>query len=510
MWSCPPIRQACALRACVIVLLLGFRTSALSRHSLIADAGSTGTRMYLFRLQELPEGPKLDITDLGKGPALSSFENSPSDAPDAVRHQIEVAKGMLPEQDHSSVTVSIFATAGMRLLDKARADAVYKGLRTGLLDEAYPFDRAAFQARTISGEEEGSFAMVAANYLAGHISMKLEMTSSHLMGVLDLGGSSTQIAIPPQLIRGASLAQNLGPNQADVRSFLSFGMERMRQHTYKHLVSGADAAARAHDAAPNPCAFYGYREPGHGWRGTGDAKACQATIKALMTEQTLTCRRRSEARNCIPMELPRLAVKPVSAQEPCFFLISAYMFATDFARWWLNISKGSQAPDIGDKKSADLRLMDRVAAASPEMFARPTIAELRTAAALLCAAAWENLTAAVKVAGHQFTSPHKAPHRCFELNYIVTLLSVGYGFREDVRAFEVAASIGGRELEWTLGAFLLGPFMAKGGGSLSLRHQNFDQSSNNALLIAPLVGIIVYAARRCWAYMNPSPGLHVN
>lgn len=464
----------------------------------------------MFSLGTSPEGPKLDVTDLGKGPALSSFEDRPAEAPAVVRQQLERARELLPAEEHGSVPVSVLATAGMRLVDKAKADAVYEGLRAGLLDETYPFDRTAFHARTISGEEEASFAMVAANYLAGHLGTTVEMTSSHLMGVLDLGGSSTQIAVPPQLLQGASLAQNLG--QAYVRSYLSFGMERMRQATYDEVMRRADPAARDNDAVPNPCAFYGYQEAGHGWRGTGDARGCEALIKGVLTEQTITCRRRGRASYCMPMELPRLAAKPASAGEPRFFLISAYMFVTDFVRWWLEHPNAVHAAGQGAGTSAELSMVERVTAASPELFARPTIAELRTAATLLCSATWGNLSEAVQLPGkgHQYTPAHKAPHRCFEMNYIVTVLSAGYGFKEDVRAFEVVGSIGGRDVEWTLGAFLMGPILEKGIEGLSLRQQGPDEASNRFLLAAPLVGIVIYAARRWWAYMNTSPGLHVS
>merc|ERR1712192_143328 len=45
-------------------------------------------------------------------------------------------------------------------------------------------------------------------------------------------------------------------------------------------------------------------------------------------------------------------------------------------------------------------------------------------------------------------------HRCFEMNYIIALLSFGYGFPDNVRAFHFVNDIDGHDVEWSLGAFL--------------------------------------------------------
>jgi Golgi nucleoside diphosphatase len=90
--------------------------------------------------------------------------------------------------------------------------------------------------------------------------------------------------------------------------------------------------------------------------------------------------------------------------------------------------------------------------------ASPTVSEIRAAAIAVCAEPWGNLDAVANHPDrkHKFTGPVKVPHRCFELNYIAALLSVGYGFGKDERIFHVVDEIGGEEVEWTLGAFLHG------------------------------------------------------
>mmetsp|Transcript_31567 Transcript_31567/g.71153 ORF Transcript_31567/g.71153 Transcript_31567/m.71153 type:complete len:478 (+) Transcript_31567:70-1503(+) len=427
--------------------------------ALIADAGSTGTRVYLFRLDASgsseDEAPKVQITDLGKGPALSSFQDKPQEAAMAVQPQLEKAKELIPEALRASVPVSVFATAGMRLVAEDAQQAIYRGLREGLLNgpETFVFDAERLQAHTISGREEGVFALVAANYLARHLGASLHSASGDLMGVLDLGGSSTQVAVPPSLNAGEPLVPKLGREHTFVRSFLKLGMERMRQRTYQRFVDAASESLRKGRAVPNPCSFYGYSEADDVWRGIGDAASCEEAIAATLEEEKASCSADASAApaaecfGAAPVPLP----KAPAATASRFFLISGYLYVTDFARWFLDLP--------GTKKEA-LQVPQ-----APGAFSTPTISELREAAVALCAEPWESLSASASDPNsrHRFTGAKKIPHRCFELNYIAALLSVGYGFNVNERLFRIVEDVDGGEIEWTLGAFLHG--IAPGGGA---------------------------------------------
>jgi len=401
---------------------------------------------------------KLDISDLGKGPPLSSFQDNPDDAAATVRKQVEKARGLIPRSLHSAVPVLIFATAGMRLVQAQKARAVYEGLRVGVLDGDFPFDRKAYQARTISGREEGVYAFLAANYLAQRIGLDLKVRNQNLMGVLDLGGSSTQIAVPPKVREGSPIAASLGEAHMYVRSFLSLGMERMRQLTFQTLFQEAHWALRGGARVPNPCAFDGYIESGELWRGTGDAAQCQKVVATVLRREATLCRgsepRSLRRSSCLPMGLVRPAMDAASAAVPRFFLISGFVFVADFTRWWL------EHPGVLPKPSEDLLADEREilsALGNATAFTSPTIAELKAAVAVLCASPWSNVSnsAANPSTRHRYSPISKVPHRCFELNYIITLLSHGYGFPEGSRPFQFVDAIAGREVEWTLGAFLI-------------------------------------------------------
>jgi len=427
------------------ILVLGWINvgcAASSRYALIADAGSTSTRVYLFHLYSDGTDPaKVQISDVGKGPALSSFHENPSQAANAVRPQLEKAAGLIPEEMRAAVPVSVFATAGMRLVPLKEQEAIYAGLSQGLLQSNYTFARDQFHARTISGREEGIFALIAANYLANRLYLTLESAASPLMGVLDLGGSSTQVAHPPDISVGESLVPKLGEDHTFVRSFLKLGMEKMRQRTYSGYVEEAHPVVRAKRAVPNPCSFYGYSEPEEPWRGTGEASKCEESIAALLKAEQEGCEAQATSDVCLRSDMiPEQAA--TSSTSTRFFLISGYLYVTDFVRWWL------EQPGVRTDEFEVLR--------GPDAFTTPTIAELRAAATVLCAENWERLTsiASDPTRRHKFTKDHKVPHRCFEVNYINALLSTGYGFGENERIFKIVEDIDGSEIEWTLGAFL--------------------------------------------------------
>jgi len=476
-----------------------------SPYTLVADAGSTGTRMYLFHFEADAGGKeKLDISDLGKGPALSSFQDKPGDAVATVTQQIDKAKSIIPAHLWMGVPVMVFATAGMRLVDKAKAEAVYAGLTSGLLAANFPFDPSALVAKTISGREEGVYAFVAANYLSENIDADMKVKKLELMGVMDLGGSSTQIAVPPLVSRqGDALQASLGEAHMYVKSFLSLGMERMRKLTYEKTVHEAHWAQRLSAKVPNPCAFNGFDGSGELWRGTGDAVQCQHTITAVLTNETERCKRKKKGgQDCLPMprhlksghhhnKSPFKQAKGAAPHR--FFMISGYVFVADFARWWL------EHPGVLAKPPENMQQDEREllsALATSKTFSNPTLRELRSAAAVLCSGPWTDVIAAASNSEtrHKFTNEKKAADRCFELNYIICLLSVGYGFPEDDRPFQYVDSIGGRDVEWSLGAFLL----SRSKSGLDIEQGSNDTSATSMALqgdtwIIVLAGILLLA-----------------
>merc|ERR1711998_647730 len=83
--------------------------------------------------------------------------------------------------------------------------------------------------KTISGVEEGRYALVAANFFALHANF-----TDHLpRAVMDLGGSSTQIVVPLSMcVRKDGICDDIW-----VKSFSNYGMEMSMQILEEELLN---------------------------------------------------------------------------------------------------------------------------------------------------------------------------------------------------------------------------------------------------------------------------------
>ena len=59
-------------------------------------------------------------------PGLSSYADKPADAAHNLHSLIDKAKIFIPKEEWSSTPITLKATAGLRLLPKAKADAILK------------------------------------------------------------------------------------------------------------------------------------------------------------------------------------------------------------------------------------------------------------------------------------------------------------------------------------------------------------------------------------------------
>ena len=224
-----------------------------SPYVILCDAGSTGTRLYVYSLPPAPtsattshevriqEGPKIR-------PGLSS--QTPATAGTYLLPAFEAALEMIPVEYHETTPVYVYATAGMRLLPDQLQEEIYDALALGLTSPdargIVPFVVERENLGTIDGTDEGYFAALAVNYLSGVIGPDLitlpaedasdglpdrndldrrqlswfgskkgaagnsnsnsnSNNGSHrtLLGALDLGGASAQIVFDAALLAGA-------------------------------------------------------------------------------------------------------------------------------------------------------------------------------------------------------------------------------------------------------------------------------------------------------------------
>ncbi|XP_029984378.1 ectonucleoside triphosphate diphosphohydrolase 5 [Sphaeramia orbicularis] len=165
-------------------------------YAVMFDAGSTGTRIHVYTFIQ-SDSEKLPVLDNEMfhsiKPGLSAYADSPEMAGHTVRMLLKVAKKTVPRLEWKRTPVVLRATAGLRLLSVEKAQ--------GLLDQVqHVFDESPFlvpdnSVSIMNGTNEGILAWISLNFLTGH----LQAQSKNTVGILDLGGGSTQITFLPKL-----------------------------------------------------------------------------------------------------------------------------------------------------------------------------------------------------------------------------------------------------------------------------------------------------------------------
>lgn len=164
-------------------------------YGIMFDAGSTGTRIHIYKfIQKDPvELPVLDSEMYhAVKPGLSAYKDNPEEGGNTIRQLLKIAKKTVPESEWKQTPVVLKATAGLRLLPEEKADALLKEVRDIFKDS--PFFVPNNSVSIMNGTNEGVLAWVTVNFLTGHLYAKTRRT----VGILDLGGGSTQITFLPK------------------------------------------------------------------------------------------------------------------------------------------------------------------------------------------------------------------------------------------------------------------------------------------------------------------------
>lgn len=226
------------MRAFIVSLLISALSLfvpayAKSKYEIIIDAGSSGSRLQLFEYDSEKKIPDVQrILSKKKTPGLSSFVNEPKAVTSTLKPLLDEAVHVLNTKsiDPKTVNIQILATAGMRLLTENQQQEIYTQVRD-FLKKNYTFPVG--EIKTISGQMEGVYGWLSANYLEGTFQKRAQT-----FGNIDLGGASTQIVFSSQ-------DTNLSNDKVSVlidqelysvfsKSFLGLGMDQARNSMLQH------------------------------------------------------------------------------------------------------------------------------------------------------------------------------------------------------------------------------------------------------------------------------------
>ncbi|KAM6906381.1 ectonucleoside triphosphate diphosphohydrolase 5 isoform 2-T2 [Lycodopsis pacificus] len=389
-------------------------------YAVMFDAGSTGTRIHVYTFihsdsafppssQPPHHSPQGDIEELpildnemfhSIKPGLSAYADSPEMAGHTVRMLLKVAKKTVPRLEWKRTPLVLRATAGLRLLaaDKARV----------LLEQVqHVFDESPFlvpdnSVSIMNGTYEGILAWISVNYLTGHLNAQTKKT----VGILDLGGGSTQITFLPKLRKTIESVP-----VADYVARFDISNTSFELYTYSYLGHGLMAARLATLGAlgaeglewrvfKSSCLPKKFRDEwsfgGLTYQVSGDADGYAAYKRCY--QEVLTV-------------VKGIIHQPYQLEDSNVFYAFSYYF----------------------DRAVDAGLIDGVQGGMLE------VRDFKKRAKEVC--------------NKKTKYPSSSPFLCMDMTYITCLLKDGFGFKESA-VLQLTKKVNNVEASWALGATL--------------------------------------------------------
>ncbi|KAI9816866.1 MAG: Guanosine-diphosphatase [Pycnora praestabilis] len=426
----------------------------LIQYALMIDAGSTGSRIHVYRFNNCGPTPELEHEEFKMtekspgGSGLSSFKTDAEGAAKSLDILMDVAMETVPDKLKSCSPVAVKATAGLRMLGPEMSNKILEAVRDRL-ETKYPFPVVSKEkggVQIMDGSDEGVYAWITTNYLLGKIGGPDKTPTA---AVFDLGGGSTQIVFQPTFKESSTGGMPETLAEGDHKYSLSFGGRDFTLYQHSHLGYGLMAAREAiHkvvvqaklDADPsstawlsqpllNPCIAPGMTR-------AVDVKLAPSHPLGESITVNMTGPSSASPAQCRGLAEKILAKDADCSLSPCSFNgVHQPSLSKTFARE--DVYTFSYFYD----RTAPLGM--------PSAF---TLSELRDLTAKVCAgeSQWE-VFGGVEGALEELRG---RPEWCLDLNFMLSLLHTGYemGLEREVR---IAKKIGGNELGWCLGARLV-------------------------------------------------------
>lgn len=447
-------------------------------YGIIIDAGSSGSRIYLYRW------PKVEQQDSATTTATTTNDQSSSSSSstyytkvepksiyydersigissevgglEALQEIIISTKNALPKDAIANdIPIYLGATAGMRLSNGEDDDGsssstkIMDDVRLVLSKSGFRFDKNEW-ARMISGDEESVYGWLVANYLKdGSLPNNGDDNGNNnnseaapTYGALDLGGGSTQIScLAPMPTTPETFPLVIGnmEYQLYTRSYLYYGADQARErHDTKFVTTPSSSiggsrllkSASKKDKANlvNPCYPIGYTHPETNIAGSSNWDECFDSVAELFTDES---REHPNLRGGVLLDVivPPPITNTDNNQQQRFIAMSVFVFIWDF----LGLETGPATHDL---------------------------TTLKLNARKVCTLSHDEQMEQYDVTMVNNQHPpsrktNKAYAQCFNAAYAYHLLHKGYGMDVVDTPIEVYYEINGGKVNWALGMMLV-------------------------------------------------------
>lgn len=219
-----------------------------TKYVLMVDAGSTGSRVHVYKFNNCGSIPILEnedflMNDKSIG-GLSSFKDDAVAAAGSLDPLMKFALDKVPEKLRGCSPIAVKATAGLRQIGQEQAKAILAQVRKHLEDD-YPFPVVSEEKDGVvimDGSDEGVYAWITLNYLLGKIGGP---NKSETAAVFDLGGGSTQIVFEPTFKEAANGGMPAKLEDGDHKYELDFAGRRFDLYQHSHLGFGLMSARKS-------------------------------------------------------------------------------------------------------------------------------------------------------------------------------------------------------------------------------------------------------------------------
>lgn len=410
------------------------------------DAGSTGSRIHIYRFNNCGATPELELETFDKteprkgGSGLSSYGSDAEGAAKSLDVLMDLAMKTVPDKLKSCSPIAVKATAGLRKLGPELSDKILEAVRARL-ETVYPFPVVSKEndgVVVMDGKDEGVYAWITLNYLLGKIGGPDKTPTA---AIFDLGGGSTQIVFEPTFKSPSKgMPENLA--EGDHKYKLSFGGRAFELYQHSHLGYGLMAARESlHKAVVLAV------KTAHGdnttWMNEPIQNPCIAPrmtreVSVTLDDQSVVNATMIGPEVGSPAQCRGLAEKILEKEKACKLAPCSF--------------NGIHQPSLDKTFSREEIYIfsffyDRTQPLGmPESF---TIRELRDLTAKVCEgeSSWgsfESVEGAIEELKGR-------PEHCLDLNFMMALLHTGYEMPID-REVRIAQKIKGNELGWCLGA----------------------------------------------------------